>query len=219
MLRNLVILLIITLLPAIPTEGKKRTANTVKQEKREVNRRIEQTRGKIKSNLEQTRRQLAQYESLGAEISIADKRIATLSHKVDSVTAREKALADTVELSRKRVEALKASYAESLRSIRRQRQLSSATTFIFSSRSFSEACRRMRYLRELGNWQTEKATDLHKAVKILEVRQAELDSMRITLAASLAELKSQKNKLVKAHSESDALVSQLRKQGSQLKKP
>lgn len=61
MLRDLLILLIITLLPALPLEGKKRTANTVKQEKREVNRRIEQTRGKIKSNLEQTRRQLAQF--------------------------------------------------------------------------------------------------------------------------------------------------------------
>lgn len=216
MLRTLLIMLIITFLPAIPMEGKKRTANTVKQEKREVNRRIEQTRGKIKSNLEQTRRQLAQYESLGAEISMADRSIATLSHKVDSVTTREKALADSVELSRKRVETLKESYAESLRSIRRQRQLSSATTFIFSSRSFSEARKRMRYLRELGNWQTEKATDLHKAVKILEVRQAELDSMRRTLAASLSELKIQKSKLVKARNESDALVSQLRKQGRQL---
>lgn len=216
MLRDLLILLIITLLPVLPLEGKKRTANTVKQEKREVNRRIEQTRGKIKSNLEQTRRQLAQFESLGAEISMADKSITALSHKVDSVTAREKALADTVELSRKRVDALKASYAESLRSIRRQRQLSSATTFIFSSRSFSEARRRMRYLRELSNWQTEKATDLHEAIKILEVRQNELDSMRRTLAASLSELKIQKGKLVKARSESDALVGKLRRQGRQL---
>ena len=132
MFRNFLILLIVALLPSLPAEAKKRSANTVKKEKREVARRIEQTRGKIKTNLEETRRQLAQYESLGAEIAITDKNIKLLSQKVDSVTVREKALADTVETSRKRVEALKASYAESLRSIRRQRQLSSATTIIFS---------------------------------------------------------------------------------------
>lgn len=217
MFRKLLILLIVALLPSLSAEAQKRSANTVKKEKQEVARRIEQTRGKIKTNLEETRRQLAQYESLGAEIAIADKNIKSLSQKVDSVTVREKALADTVETSRKRVEALKASYAESLRSIRRQRQLSSATTFIFSSRSFTEARKRMRYLRELGNWQTEKASDLHKELKLLEVRQAELDSMRRTLAASLAELKSQKAKLVKTRSQSDALVSKLRKQGNQLK--
>ena len=217
MFRNFLILLIVALLPSLPAEAKKRSANTVKKEKREVARRIEQTRGKIKTNLEETRRQLAQYESLGAEIAITDKNIKLLSQKVDSVTVREKALADTVETSRKRVEALKASYAESLRSIRRQRQLSSATTFIFSSRSFTEARKRMRYLRELGNWQTEKASDLHKEVKLLEERQTELDSMRRTLSASLAELKSQKAKLVKTRTQSDALVSKLRKQGNQLK--
>ncbi len=207
MFRNFLILLIVALLPSLPAEAKKRSANTVKKEKREVARRIEQTRGKIKTNLEETRRQLAQYESLGAEIAITDKNIKLLSQKVDSVTVREKALADTVETSRKRVEALKASYAESLRSIRRQRQLSSVT----------EARKRMRYLRELGNWQTEKASDLHKEVKLLEERQTELDSMRRTLSASLAELKSQKAKLVKTRTQSDALVSKLRKQGNQLK--
>ncbi len=217
MMRHFFLILLMMLIPAMPVSGAKpRTSKTVRQEKKEATRKIARTQGKIKTNLDDTRRQLAQFESLGAEISASDVRIAALQHTTDSVSARVKELADSVEATRIHVENLKASYAASLRSIRRQRQISSATAFIFSSRTFSEARRRMRYLKELGEWQTGKAADLKEAAAALEAQKQELDSVRARLSADLADLKKQKARLVSARAEADALIAKLRRQGKQL---
>ena len=135
-LRCLCVVLLLVLLAATPAEARTtRNSKTVRKEQREAARRLEQTRGKIKMNEGDIRRGVARYESLGAEIATADTRITALSKTVDSVSARAKDMADSVKATQARVDLLKDSYAESLRSIRRQRQLSSSTAFIFSSRT------------------------------------------------------------------------------------
>lgn len=209
--------LLLTLLAAAPVQARTvRNSKTVRKEQREAARRLEQTRGKIKMNEGEIRRGIARYESLGAEIAGADTRIAVLSHTVDSVSARAKNMADSVKATQARVDLLKESYAESLRSIRRQRQLSSSTAYIFSSRNFTEARKRLRYLRELSAWEAEKAGDLKEEVVILAARKAELDSTKTRLRYSLRQLENQKKKLESARTESDMLVGKLKRQGKQL---
>lgn len=209
--------LLLTLLAGAPLQARTvRNSKTVRKEQREAARRLEQTRGKIKMNEGEIRRGIARYESLGAEIAGADTRIAALSHTVDSVSARAKNMADSVKATQARVDLLKESYAESLRSIRRQRQLSSSTAYIFSSRNFTEARKRLRYLRELSAWEAEKVGDLKEEVVILAARKAELDSTRTRLRYSLRQLENQKKKLESARTESDMLVSKLKRQGKQL---
>lgn len=209
--------LLLTLLAGAPLQARTvRNSKTVRKEQREAARRLEQTRGKIKMNEGEIRRGIARYESLGAEIAGADTRIAALSHTVDSVSARAKNMADSVKATQARVDLLKESYAESLRSIRRQRQLSSSTAYIFSSRNFTEARKRLRYLRELSAWEAEKAGDLKEEVVILAARKAELDSTKTRLHYSLRQLENQKKKLESARTESDMLVGKLKRQGKQL---
>lgn len=209
--------LLLTLLAGAPLQARTvRNSKTVRKEQREAARRLEQTRGKIKMNEGEIRRGIARYESLGAEIAGADTRIAALSHTVDSVSARAKNMADSVKATQARVDLLKESYAESLRSIRRQRQLSSSTAYIFSSRNFTEAGKRLRYLRELSAWEAEKAGDLKEEVVILAARKAELDSTRTRLRYSLRQLENQKKKLESARTESDMLVGKLKRQGKRL---
>ena len=216
-LRCLCVVLLLVLLAATPAEARTtRNSKTVRKEQREAARRLEQTRGKIKMNEGDIRRGVARYESLGAEIATADTRITALSKTVDSVSARAKDMADSVKATQARVDLLKDSYAESLRSIRRQRQLSSSTAFIFSSRNFTEARKRLRYLRELSAWEAEKAGNLKKEAAILSARKAELDSTRTRLRNSLRQIEQQKEKLVSARTESDLLVGKLKRQGKRL---
>lgn len=215
--RCLCFFLCLALLSAMPSEARTtRNSKTVRKEQRETARRMEQTRGKLRSNEGEIRRNLARYETLGAEIADADSKIVAISHKVDSVGARARNMADSVDATRTRVETLRNSYAESLRSIRRQRQLSSSTAFIFSSSSFAEARKRLRYLRELSRWEVEKSTNLKKEMAVLEHRKAELDSTRTRLRYSLRQLEGQKKRLVDARTESDLLVGKLKRQGRQL---
>lgn len=212
------LLLLLPLLPTTHADCRVRNSKTVQKEQREAKRRLEQTRGKIRMNEQDLRRGVAQFESLSAEIGATDLRISALQKRVDSVSVRARAMADSVKVTQARVEALRKSYAEALRSIRRQRQLSSATAFIFSARSFTEARKRMRYLRELSSWEAEKADDLKEEAKVLSARKAELDSTRTRLRAGLKSLEVEKSKLVSARTESNILIDRLKHQGSRLER-
>ncbi|MDE6468099.1 MAG: peptidoglycan DD-metalloendopeptidase family protein [Muribaculaceae bacterium] len=215
MLHRFVLILLLLCLPAFQAESR-RTSKTVQKEKREANRRIEQTRGKIKNNLAETRRQLARFETLEAEIKNSDTEIRALSKRTDSIGAKATRLGDSIRTTESRIATLQSAYGDALRTIRRQRQTASSTAFIFSAGSFTKARKRMRYLEELGKWQKEKASALKDAAALLERQKAGLDSVRAILNADLAELQRKKKKLVTDRSEADVLVGKLKRQGKRL---
>lgn len=215
-IRVILLAILIAVLPAFIADGKKRTSETVKKERRDASKKVERTRGEIKSNTNQIRKELAEYESLEAEISITDSQIKALQHRTDSVTKRVNILADSVKTTETRVETLKKNYISALRGIRRQRKQASPTAYIVASKSFKEASKRVRYLRELSGRQKEKSAKLADAVKLLQAQYTTLDSVRAVLARDLAELRSKKTKLEKDRVTSKNLVSRLRKNGSRL---
>lgn len=220
MFRRFLLILIAATAVSLPVDTAaarpKRNSQTVRREQRQNAKKIERTRSQIKSNSDEIRRQLADLDRIGADIAVADSRITVLQHRADSLTRHSRQLADSVNATQTRVNALKSSYASSLRSIRSQRQLSSATAFIFSSRSFSEARRRMRYLSELGEWQKEKSSQLKTSLAELEDRKTRLDSTRSRLATAMTELRHDRSRLEGMQTRSDALVGRLRKQGKRL---
>lgn len=222
-MRRFLILLLIALLTASSGTGiaeakKSRTASTVRQERRETKKKIERTRTRINDNSAQVRTQLADLDRLQAEIKASNSEIKRLGDTVDSLSQAAKTLADSVAANTARVEKLKASYSAALRTIRSQRQIASPTAYIFSSRSFTEARKRMRYLQELNRWQKDKACDLKEASRELEAQKEKLDSTRTRLSAGLASLRRQKAQLQTMQANANTLVSKLRKQGRQLEK-
>lgn len=222
-MRRLIFILIAILVctSAIPTADAakpKRTSKTVRQEKRETSKKIARTRSQITANTAEVSRQLADLQRLEGDIKVSDAAIADLSHSVDSIRTRARLLTDSVSATQARVDALKASYAASLRAIRTQRQAASATAFIFSSRSFTEARKRVRYLRELSEWEKQKASTLKEEAARLSGQRERLDSARVRLDARLAALRKERGKLSAMHSDADALVVKLRRQGKKLEK-
>lgn len=218
-MRRFICLLAIALLMAASSEGAvKRTSKTVQKEKTENAKKIAGTKSRIKSNVADTRKQMARLQTLEANIARSDASIARLSARADSLGSRIKVMADSVELMQRRVETLRASYASSLTAIRRQRQLASSTAFVFSARSFTEARKRLRYLQELGKWETEKAAELKTASERLNTRKAELDSARTVLSADIARLKKEKEVLAANRADADAVITRLKKESRQLDK-
>ncbi|MCM1068154.1 MAG: peptidoglycan DD-metalloendopeptidase family protein [Muribaculaceae bacterium] len=222
-MRRLILILIAALAfaSAIPTaEAAKprRNSKTVRQEKRETSKKIARTRSQISANTAEVSRQLADLQRIEGDIKISDENIALLSRSVDSIRTCTRILTDSVNVTQARVDALKSSYAASLRAIRSQRQAASATAFIFSSRSFTEARKRVRYLRELSSWEKQKAAVLKDEAERLRGQKERLDSARVRLDARLSVLRKERGKLSAMHSDADALVAKLRRQGRKLEK-
>lgn len=196
--------------------AKPRTSGAVRQEQKQNRKKMEQTRTRLNDNSAEVRRQLAALERIEGDIKAGDERIRDLGLRTDSLGRSAKTMADSVALTQQRVETLKKSYASALRAIRSQRQLSSATAFIFSSKSFTEARKRIRYLRELGEWQKEKARELKTSTARLNAQKERLDSARTRLATAMGTLRKERRDLESRHNRADALVAKLKKQGRKL---
>lgn len=197
---------------------KARTSKTVRQERRETGKKIERTRSQIKYNGAKVRNQLADLDRLQADIKVSNAEISRLNGSIDSLRRAADVLTDSVAANTRRVEQLQTSYASSLRTIRSQRQIASSTAYLFSSRTFTEARKRMRYLKELNKWQKEKANELLEASRLLEIQKEKLDSTRTRLSAGLASLRKHKSQLQAMQSDANTLVVKLKRQGKQLEK-
>ncbi len=197
---------------------KARTSKTVRQERRETGKKIERTRSQIKDNGAKVRNQLADLDRLQADIKVSNAEISRLNGSIDSLRRAAGVLTDSVAANTRRVEQLQASYASSLRTIRSQRQIASSTAYLFSSRTFTEARKRMRYLKELNEWQKEKANELLEASRLLEIQKEKLDSTRTRLSAVLASLRNHKSQLHAMQSDANTLVVKLKRQGSSSKR-
>lgn len=196
----------------------RRDANTVKKERKEAARKIEKTKKQIEGNLEDTKREFDRLSTIQADIKIQEKDLSILQTQKDSLSLKIGKLNDSVQSGTKKVEALKESYSQLLRAVRHQRQSASPYSFIFSSSSFRQAFRRVRYLRDLASREKSAAESLSTSITALEMQKGRLDSVNTVLTASIDTIETRRQALEQKGREAKALVSSLKRQSRNLTK-
>lgn len=190
----------------------RRTADDVRRERRDASKKIESTRRELSANEEKTRRQLLDLEALEGEIRQRDLHARSLQRKVNELTKHSRRLADTIADNEVQLKALRRSLANALRAARRQRNMASDASFIFSAGSYDAARSRVRWLRQLSRWQADKARQVNEEAAALEVRRLRLDSLSTELKSSLDSLSNERHILAGRRDKADAAVGQLKKQ-------
>lgn len=198
--------------------AKPRTSKQVQQEKKKTAQEIERARKQLAENTKQTRRQLNRLSSLDAEIRIQSVAISDLNVRLDSLKTAISNLNDTIAGLEANVSTLRAGYAETLRMMRARRQSTSNMAFIFSSSSFSEAYKRLRYLRELNSWNAEKTRTLKAALAELDAKREKLVALQETQKATMSKMLLAQTDLKSKQSETAALVADLKREGNNINK-
>ena len=190
----------------------RRTADDVRRERRDASKKIESTRRELSANEEKTRRQLLDLEALEGEIRQRDLHARNLQRKVNELTQHNRRLADTIAANEVQLKALRRSLANALRAARRQRNMASDASFIFSACSYDAARSRVRWLRQLSRWQADKARQVNEEAAALEAHRQRLDSLSALLKSSLDSLSTERQVLAGRRDKADAAVGQLKKQ-------
>lgn len=212
----LCVLLFLFLCPA--AQGQKRTQKTVQTERSEANKKIERTRRELTKNEQNTKRELLNLQLLEGEISERNTEAAKLTGEVTGLQRQSKKIADSISANETRLEGLRQSYSKAVRALRQQRQSADAASYIFSSSSFAQARSRLRYLRELSKWQSDKAKEIDLAVADLSDRRQRLDSVTGRLSASLDSLGTVQKDLAQRKHQADAVVGSLKRQSRNLQR-
>lgn len=213
-----IITVALALLIAPAIDGRRRTSKEVRRDRQKTEQQISSTKNKISANDKETSRQLNRLNLLNANIELRADTIRAIQQRIDSVNVSINRLNDSIAVLTERSQKLKDTYAHTLRTVRARRQSMNDISFIFSSKSFSQAWRRMRYLGEIAKTSTRQARQVKIATDNLALARNSLDSLKAAHTQSLAALNTAQNSMQKERAKADVLVADLRKESKSLQR-
>ena len=194
-----------------------RSEKEVRRDKSRAETDIKETRRQIQLNAEETSRKLSQLNLVEGEIEQCNTRIGEISLRLDSINADIATLNDSISALDTHLRQITATYVKAIKRSQGRRQQMSALAFIFSSDSFAQAYRRLRYLRQFAKWREKRAAEISAAREALEGKRHRLTSLADHAAKSKNQLSGERASLVKKQTETANLVDELRSQGGTLK--
>ncbi len=195
---------------------KPRTASDIKRERTNTAREITETRRKIDDNKRATQRQLNQLNDLNSRIFTQNRHISSLQVTVDSLNRGIASMQDSIQAMEALVDSLRADVAVALRQQRARRRQANNLAFVFASKDFNMAVRRIGYLKQLNRHRVAKIIRLRQAIVQLDSRRNDLNNMRARQTDALNQLSVARNVLVTQQNQSQQMVNDLRRQGSSL---
>ncbi|MCH5240943.1 MAG: peptidoglycan DD-metalloendopeptidase family protein [Muribaculaceae bacterium] len=194
--------------PKTSAEAKKRQADTQKE--------IKLTEEQIRQNESQVKRSLSELGKIDQEITSTNNKITTLNTKISSLNTEISSLETGIANNERDLETLREEYLKAVKKMRVTRKNKSTLAFIFSSKSVSQAMRRMRYLREFSTWRNKKTDEIHAKTTDLKNQRDALAKAKEEQASTLALQKNNMTQLAKQHSQQEAIVADLKKNGAAL---
>ncbi|MDE6334056.1 MAG: hypothetical protein K2L77_05350, partial [Muribaculaceae bacterium] len=212
----IILLSMLTMAVTVHAASPRRTSKDVRRDKQKTEQQIARTQKQIQDNDRETGRQLDRLQSIEAGMALRSDTIVQIKNKLDSVNRAIKIHNDSIARLEQQSETLKASYAKTMRAIRTRRQSMSDISFIFSAGTFSQAWRRIRYLREIAGSADRQARRIRESHTQLIEAKAHLDTLRHTHSTSLARLNTAQNALRAEKNSADKIIKNLRAQGKSL---
>lgn len=195
-----------------------RTVENVRQEQNKIHRRISEASKKINLNDAELKRRMGQLNSLNADIETQSKAVQRLREHVDSIGGAIQLTSDSIASLETDLEDLRLAYAKAMARIQPAAGSLDALNFIFSSRTFSEAWSRVRYLRRFAGWRHSKAMEIENTIDQISARRQRLTGLRHNRDVARRNAEQQQHQLEAKRTESKKLVASLRKEDSRLKR-
>ena len=204
---------------AAPVRKRKtqRSAESVKKEQTNTQRKISETSTRLNTTGQELKRQLNSLNSLNADIRQQDATVKQLRSRIDSIGAEINSTADSISTLESELEEMRSAYAKAVKSMQPAAGDMNTLSFIFSSRSFSEAYSRMRYLNRFTAWRQRKAEDIDRAIERIGERRQHLTGLRHQQDRAYREAEDARRSLAVKQGESEKMVTSLRKQDKQLR--
>lgn len=212
----ILMLCVVTILPVSAAKPRRDIGN-VKKERQTTQKEIKETSRKLTKKAKETERELNKLSSLRNEINKSTKAIGAVQADIDALDVRIGVMGDSLSILTAHRDSLTRSYVLALRSMQGERGVMGELAYIFSSQSFTDAFRRMRYLREFSRWCDRRRSEIDTASRRVERHKQSMSDLHKQRAASLSSLTVQRNNLEGQRRESDLLVTKLKKEESSLR--
>lgn len=194
-----------------------RTLESVKKDKSTTEKKISETATKINTNTKELKRQINRLNSLNGDIEANRSKVLGLRAHIDSLGSAINLTADSIKTLEADLESMRQAYVRALRQMQPHAANFSEFSFIFSSKSFTEAYSRIRYLRRFSAWRERRAENIRQGIEKISERRAHLTSLRHSQDQAYRKAEETQATLSRQQSESEKMVTTLRKEDSALR--
>ncbi|MDE7403291.1 MAG: peptidoglycan DD-metalloendopeptidase family protein [Muribaculaceae bacterium] len=196
--------------------GKKETSAELKKRQAATQEEIARTRRQIKENEAQVKKNLVELGRLGADITAGKAKVDKATSQVNALSNRIDTLESKIATDEKELASLRGEYLKTVKNMQKKRNDKSLLAFIFSSSDFSQAMRRIRYVKEFSAWREKQTAKISNRVAALAKQRSELSGVKNMQEQALdRQVKAQKE-LETQYGKQDALVVQLKQNGTAL---
>lgn len=201
-----------------PSVHKQReTSSDVKRQEAAARQEIKKTEAEIRANDKEISKGISNLRKIEGDIAVSKKEVSTLTSQVGNIKGRIAALEGQIARKDSTLKLLRAEYLKAVKKMRVARKKNSEMAFLFSSGSFSQAMRRMRYLRDFSAWKDRQSREIGEAVAQLKESKQKLASNQRDLNETLGRRVEANNKLERQRASQDAIVVELRRNGEALR--
>lgn len=190
----------------------------LRRKKESLSREIEILSKSLKQTKSIKRLSLKQVKTLNTQIRLREEKINTINSEVRLLNNQISDNSNTVRNLQTQLVKLKNDYAGMVLFAFRNQSSYSKLMFIFASRDFNQAYKRLKYLQQFGDYRKKQVTYIQETENDLHVKINELDHNKREKSNLLSDQQQEKQTLGKEKNSQSRVLSGLSRQEQQLKK-
>lgn len=197
-------------------KGATETSADVRRREEATRREIRQTQWQIQVNDAEIKKNLAELGKLEDDIKAGKVKVAEATKKVNTLQSQINGLQSRISRDEATLAKLRSEYLKAVKRMRVKRKSKSMLAFVFSSGSFNEAVRRMRYMKRVSDWRDRQTREIGERVAELKTQTEALSRTKTAHDHALAENVKAQKQLQSQFDRQDAIVVDLRRNGQAL---
>lgn len=192
------------------------SSSDLKRKKSALTREIELLNKSLKVTLGSKKLSQKQIDALNGQIRLREEKINTINDEVRLLDNQIEDNTETVSALQSQLVKLKKEYANMVMFAFRNRSSYNMLMFVFASKDFNQAYKRLKYLSQFGDYRMRQAKIIKETQNDIHVKINELDHDKKEKSTLLQDEKEEKQTLGKQKEKQAAVLSKLSKQEQQL---
>ena len=193
------------------------TSADVKRRQQAAQQEIKKTQAEIAANDKAVKTGLDNLGRINADINAGKKQLADITTQVNTLDRKIGTMQTQIAAGEKDLARMREKYLDAVRKVRLKKGKQSTLAFIFSSESFSQAMRRMRYLKQFSEWRDRQSAQIDAKVKGLRYQTQLLGQTKADKSKALTRRLATQQSLEQQRAKQDVVVAELKKNGQALR--
>src|SRR5690606_10055533 len=211
-----VILSILTCFLALTICHAQSSAELKKQRER-LNREIELLNQSLKTTSSDRSLSLKQVNALNTQLRLREQKISTINKEIRLINNQIASHNKTIQNLRDQLAKLRKDYESMIMFAFRNRNAYNKIMFIFASKDFNQAFKRVKYLQQFNESRKHRAQEIEDTQKAIALKVAQLEASKKEQAALLADQQKERNAIATEQGAESKVLQALTNQEKQFK--